>query len=171
MSALTNMSMEQLRGRVPMDINQHNNFNENQRVEMDRWREKSYENTYGRQNANSYNLHHNKNHNIFDDPSAVQNPYAQYGRMRAADEDDQIQKAVAFVQAANPNAVGSGLEETLENLKREQRASPGKSKNKLGALYNPNYVDPRIIPIKRTSPGSPAGVKTNYGVSVPTSVS
>jgi len=51
----------------------------------------------------------------------------------------------------------------LESLKKEQKQSPGKSKNKLGALYNPNYVDPRILPPMMV-PKSPAGVKTNYGL-------
>lgn len=77
--------------------------------------------------------------------------------------DDSVRRAVAFVQAANPNAIGNGLEETIEGLKREQRNSPGKSKNKLGALYNPNYVDPRILPQNMTQ-GVAAGVKTNYGL-------
>lgn len=40
---------------------------------------------------------------------------------------DTIKRAVAFVQAANPNAVGNGLEETLDGLKKEQRQTPGKS--------------------------------------------
>jgi hypothetical protein len=48
-------------------------------------------------------------------------------------------------------------------LKKEQKNSPGKSKNKLGALYNPNYVDPRILP-PQLNIGGPAGVKTNYGL-------
>ena len=76
-----------------------------------------------------------------------------------------ISKAVAFVQAANPNAIGNGLEETINGLKKEQLNSPGKSKNKLGALYNPNYVDPRALPPQHDD-GGPAGVQTNYGVKV-----
>ena len=47
-----------------MDINHYNNYNENQRVENNKWQEQQY----GRQAQNSYNLHHNKNHDIFDDP-------------------------------------------------------------------------------------------------------
>jgi hypothetical protein len=70
---------------------------------------------------------------------------------------------VAFVQAANPNAIGNGLEETINGLKKEQKGSPGRSMNKLGALYNPNYVDPRILP-QHNSPHGPAGIKTNFGV-------
>ena len=77
-------------------------------------------------------------------------------------EEDDINRAVAFIRAANPNAVGYGLEETIEGLKKEQKNSPGKSKNKLGALYNPNYVDPRRLPVQTT--GTPAGVRTNYGL-------
>jgi hypothetical protein len=92
----------------------------------------------------AYDLHLNKNHNIFEDPVYASSPVQKYGMVN--EQDDLIQRAVAFVQAANPNAVGNGLEESVDSLKKEQRHSPGRSKNKLGALYNPNYVDPRIIP-------------------------
>jgi len=50
-------------------------------------------------------------------------------------------------------------------LKKEQKNSPGKSKNKLGALYNPNYIDPRVLPSDK-QPHFPAGTKTNYGLQI-----
>ena len=83
-----------------------------------------------------------------------------------ASGDQEIQRAVAFVQATNPNAIGNGLEETVFGLKKEQAGSPGISKNRLGALYNPNYVDPRMLP-KHIQFQMPAGVKTNYGLHNP----
>jgi hypothetical protein len=43
---------------------------------------------------------------------------------------------------------------------------PGVSNNRLGALYNPNYVDPRILPKKANYEPS-AGIKTNYGMTNP----
>ena len=54
----------------------------------------------------------------------------------------------------------------MQKLTREQRGSPGKRTNKLGALYNPNYVDPRAYaqgPVEM-SPKVFAGIKTDYGV-------
>ena len=70
------------------------------------------------------------------------------------------------MQAANPNAIGNGLQETIAGLKKEQRYSPGKSNNKLGAIYNPNYVDPRVLPKKVLDQQVTAGIKTNYGLNI-----
>jgi len=58
---------------------------------------------------------------------------------------DSLKRAVAFVSAANPNAIGNGLEESAHVMMKEQTNSPGRVKNKVGALYNPNYIDPRVI--------------------------
>jgi len=123
--------MEQIRGRVNLNIDYVNNKNGSTQ--------------YNPMKLNDvYNLHHNKNHNIFEEDLYKVSPIQKYGYVDQ--RDDSIQRAVAFVQAANPNAIGNGLEETIQGLKREQKNSPGKSKNKLGALYNPNYVDPRVLP-------------------------
>ena len=44
------------------------------------------------------------------------------------------------------------------------RRSPLKEKyGKIGSLYNPNYVDPRKIPMDSLA-NKPAGVNTNYGI-------
>jgi len=46
-------------------------------------------------------------------------PSQRYQPTGLSDNDLQIHKAVAFVQAANPNAIGNGLEETINGLKKE----------------------------------------------------
>lgn len=136
--------MEEIRGKVPLNIDHYNNLNLSTQ-------------------ANPHKIFPQYMPQYDDMPQGVFYAQSPTPLMQNQYVDDSVRRAVAFVQAANPNAIGNGLEETIEGLKREQRNSPGKSKNKLGALYNPNYVDPRILPHNMTQ-NIAAGVKTNYGL-------
>lgn len=50
-------------------------------------------------------------------------------------------------------------------MKEESPASPYKKKNKLGALYNPNYTDPRKMAAEyQPEVCKPAGVQTSFGL-------
>lgn len=123
------MTMEQLRGRVPLNVDHKNNYNASTVAQPEKGRD----------------LHHNKNYNIFEEPVYVpmkqqQSPGYQYGR----DPQHELQRAVEYVQGSNPNAVDrfSGLD--VGDLP-QVRPSPIKSKGgKIGALYKPTHIDPRV---------------------------
>ena len=91
---------------------------------------------------NMENLHHNKQINIFD---------YKYGDYQKVD----AKKTFRF----NNNAT-----EIPRQIAEEQ--SPGvilsPFKKKTGALYNPNYHDPRMIPPANMY--KPAGVQTSFGL-------
>ncbi len=126
------MSMKE-RGHVPLNANDHRLLYKSKRPSL------------------RVNLHHYKNHNIFDLPQrdsaedSASSPYAG----PSYDKREQDQTAGTLPTENSP-------------LKR----SPTKRFSKIGALYNPNNHDPRRVLVE---PGldKPAGMATNFGMNPP----
>ena len=84
------------------------------------------------------NMHINKNHNIFEDG---------YHAITSS-PDDLGPLALDYVKASNPNGVdpnGYAIEPMPLGGKSPIKKSPSKRFSKLGAMYNPNNLDPRRV--------------------------
>ena len=95
-------------------------------------------------------LHHNKNHNIFED-GYTNSPGAgsldRNGRLGGQYSSIENERFETDKLAHNPKILNS---------------SPSTRFGKLGALYNPNKIDPRRV-VTDPLTDKPAGVTTNYG--------
>ena len=99
-------------------------------------------------------LHHNQNHNIFDD-GYTHSPAGSLERSQHGIHRGPVGSSTIDYQHRFETDKNAHNPKVLNN-------SPSKRFAKMGALYNPNKIDPRRV---ITDPGidKPAGVTTNYG--------
>ena len=119
--------MDVLRGRVPLNANDASKLYRSKKSFL------------------HADLHHNKNHNIFEDG---------YNKRTVLNDSMEPVEVSAYVQASNPNAIELAHYNSSPNRQgnvvgagspaTSLRKSPTKEKyGKIGALYNPNNIDPR----------------------------
>ena len=110
---------------------------------------------------NNADLFNNKNHDIFTNGYEQRDVIdREYGTIQQMPANQAVRQSSEGPYRANPEYGQSPL---VHKYSYDGTRSPPRTKNKIGALYNPNSVDPRRVQVD-PSYDQIAGVATNYGL-------